>query len=30
MKACQADATTRGLKGSERQTFVSDCLKKTG
>ncbi len=27
MKSCQADATSKGLKGAERQTFVNDCLK---
>ncbi|WP_442966304.1 PsiF family protein [Pseudomonas sp. URMO17WK12:I11] len=28
MKACNADATTKALKGDERKAFMSDCLKK--
>lgn len=28
MKTCNADATTKALKGDERKTFMSDCLKK--
>ena len=27
MKACNADATTQSLKGPERKTFMSTCLK---
>lgn len=27
MKACNADAKGKGLKGSERKTFMSSCLK---
>jgi len=27
MKACNADAKTRGLKGDERKKFMSACLK---
>jgi hypothetical protein len=27
MKACNADAAAKGLKGPERQTFMSGCLK---
>ena len=28
MKTCNADATAKTLKGDERKTFMSDCLKK--
>lgn len=28
MKTCNADATTKALKGDERKAFMSDCLKK--
>lgn len=28
MKACAADAKTKGLKGADRRTFMSTCLKK--
>lgn len=27
MKTCSADAKTRGLKGNDRKTFMSACLK---
>lgn len=27
MKACSAEAKTKGLKGDERKTFMSTCLK---
>ncbi|KDN99604.1 MULTISPECIES: PsiF family protein [Pseudomonas] len=27
MKTCNADATTKALKGDERKAFMSDCLK---
>jgi hypothetical protein len=27
MKACNADATAKGLKGDARKAFMSDCLK---
>ena len=27
MKACNADAKAKGLKGGERKTFMSSCLK---
>ena len=27
MKACNADAKTKGLKGDERKKFMSECLK---
>lgn len=27
MKACNADAAAKGLKGPERKAFMSDCLK---
>jgi hypothetical protein len=27
MKSCNADAKTKGLKGAERKTFMSTCLK---
>jgi len=26
MKTCNADANTKGLKGTERQTFMKSCL----
>ena len=26
MKTCNADATTKGLKGAGRKTFMKDCL----
>ena len=26
MKTCNADATSKGLKGTERQTFMKSCL----
>jgi hypothetical protein len=26
MKQCNADATAKALKGTERQTFMSSCL----
>lgn len=29
MKACSADAKTKGLKGDERKKFMSECLKAT-
>lgn len=28
MKTCNADATAKSLKGDERKTYMSDCLKK--
>ncbi|MFJ2984645.1 MULTISPECIES: PsiF family protein [unclassified Pseudomonas] len=28
MKTCNADATTKALKGDERKAFMSTCLKK--
>jgi hypothetical protein len=28
MKTCNADATTKALKGDARKAFMSDCLKK--
>lgn len=28
MKACNADAKAKGVKGDERKAFMSDCLKK--
>lgn len=28
MKTCNADATTKALKGDERKAYMSDCLKK--
>jgi hypothetical protein len=27
MKTCSADAKTKGLKGADRKTFMSTCLK---
>jgi|SRR5579883_1880319 hypothetical protein len=30
MKACNADATAKGLKGDERKKFMSSCLKGGG
>ncbi len=27
MKTCNADATAKALKGDERKTFMSTCLK---
>lgn len=27
MKSCNADAKAKGLKGEDRKTFMSDCLK---
>ena len=27
MKSCNADAKTKALKGPERKTFMSECLK---
>ena len=30
MKTCNADATTKGLKGEERQTFMKTCLSHEG
>ncbi|AMB87343.1 phosphate starvation-inducible protein PsiF [Pseudomonas agarici] len=27
MKSCNADATAKALKGDERKTFMSNCLK---
>ena len=27
MKACNADAKAKALKGAERKTFMSECLK---
>ena len=27
MKSCNADAKTKALKGAERKTFMSSCLK---
>ena len=29
MKACNADATAKALKGDERKAFMSTCLKKS-
>ncbi|MNO04441.1 Phosphate starvation-inducible protein PsiF precursor [compost metagenome] len=29
MKDCNADAAKKSLKGDERKTFMSSCLKKT-
>ncbi|WP_455925269.1 PsiF family protein [Pseudomonas putida] len=29
MTTCNADATTKGLKGDERKTYMSTCLKAT-
>ena len=26
MKTCNADATTKGLKGTERKAFMKECL----
>ena len=26
MKTCNADATTKGLKGASRKAFMKDCL----
>ena len=28
MKSCNADATSKALKGDERKAFMSTCLKK--
>lgn len=28
MRACNAEARTKGLKGDERRAFMSECLKK--
>ena len=28
MKACNADAKTKALKGDERKAFMGECLKK--
>jgi hypothetical protein len=28
MKACNADAKTKGLKGDDRKAFMGECLKK--
>lgn len=30
MKACNADAGSKNLKGDDRKKFMSDCLKKAG
>jgi psiF repeat len=30
MKACNADATSKGLKGDERKTFMKSCLSSKG
>ena len=30
MKACNAEATAKALKGDERKTFMSGCLKGSG
>ena len=30
MKSCNADATAKGLKGTDRKTFMSSCLKSSG
>jgi hypothetical protein len=30
MKTCNTDATTKGLKGDERQTYMKTCLSKEG
>ena len=30
MKACNAEATAKSLKGDERKTFMSTCLKGSG
>lgn len=30
MKACNASAKEKSLKGGERKAFMSDCLKKKG
>jgi len=30
MKTCNADATAKGLKGADRKSFMSSCLKGSG
>ena len=30
MKTCNADATTKGLKGDDRQAYMKTCLSKEG
>jgi hypothetical protein len=30
MKTCNADATTKGLKGAGRKAFMKDCLSGSG
>jgi hypothetical protein len=30
MKTCNADATSKGLKGDDRKTFMSHCLSASG
>ena len=30
MKSCNAEAKTKGLKGADRKTFMSTCLKGSG
>jgi len=30
MKSCNADATSKGLKGDERKTFMKSCLSSKG
>ena len=30
MKTCNADATTKGLKGADRQAFMKSCLSSSG
>ncbi len=30
MKTCNADARTKALKGAERKTFMSSCLRSNG
>lgn len=30
MKSCNAEASTKGLKGADRKTFMSSCLKGPG
>jgi hypothetical protein len=30
MKTCNADATTKGLKGDARQAFMKHCLSASG
>ena len=30
MKSCNANANTKGLKGTERETFMKSCLSSSG